>query len=461
MSRCSCNTLLLGVATTAVILSIISWTKLREAKKELQELQSRQQTKSQNSELSKQPSSSSSSCSSKTDSSHCRQESTKSTTTSSTTTRQPNTNDALLDDSLTVRPIGTIRSVYRLCVGTPRQGLLAPSARGCIQLYKLGDASIQEAVSGLEEFSYIWILFVFHLNTRSSSANRRFKSKISPPALGGRKVGVYATRSPHRANPIGITLCKLDRIQVDGPHRVTLFISGLDLVDGTPVLDVKPYVPTYDSVIPFTTYNASEKDSVLSSTTQESLTTSTITQQQSQLLLPELPPVRVPDWVDGGLKTFRPVTVTDRAKHELQAILQNNPNALEFYGPHHHQAHRDKDTDAFTEMLRCITQVLAMDVRSSYQTQKSRKGQFQAECAQRMQSSFGLPRHQSNHETNNDDDDHQNQSSNVCTQQLDNLLIGYRVEQTKELRRGTSKNSGAEDVIVVESIQLLMKQQKS
>eukprot|EP00536_Pseudo-nitzschia_multiseries_P007872 jgi/Psemu1/196647/e_gw1.190.68.1 len=140
----------------------------------------------------------------------------------------------------------------------PCQGLLAPDARGRIELDKIGNSSTAATrgrieldkignsstaatVSGLEEFSYIWILFHFHLNTQSAKKERRFKSKIAPPALGGKKVGIYATRSPHRHNPIGITLCKLDRIQVHGPHDVTLHVSGLDLVDGTPVLDIKPY----------------------------------------------------------------------------------------------------------------------------------------------------------------------------------------------------------------------------
>jgi tRNA-Thr(GGU) m(6)t(6)A37 methyltransferase TsaA len=324
-------------------------------------------------------------------------------------------------DGLTVHPIGTIRSVYRLCVGTPRQGLLAPSARGCIQLHKVGDASTAEAVSGLEGFSHIWIIFVFHLNTQSPLQQRRFKSKISPPALGGKKVGVYATRSPHRSNPIGITLCRLDSIQVDGPHQVTLQISGLDLVDGTPVLDIKPYVPVYDSVHP----------------THLDVTSSAAS---------------VPAWVDGGLKTSRRVRITDRAKEDLRTILRQDPQALDFYGPHRGD---DDIVTTHKHMMDCIRQVLAMDVRSSFQTQKTRKGEFQAERAQRVQAKFG----QGDNNKTTADGKNIEKTEIFCSQQLDNLIIEYQVKEAENLKREASENSGAEDLIVVKKIRLLQNHQ--
>lgn len=333
-------------------------------------------------------------------------------------------------DGLHVRTIGTIRSVYRLCVGTPRQGLLAPSARGIIQLHKLGDASTAEAISGLEGFSHIWILFVFHLNTQSSLKQRRFKSKISPPALGGKKVGIYATRSPHRSNPIGITLCKLDRIQVDGPHQVTLHVSGLDLVDGTPVLDIKPYVPVYDSV-------NDDGGSGASSPYNNNTTISAPT---------------VPTWVDGGLKTFRAVQVSEDAEKQLRDILAEDPQALDFYGPHR----GDQDVSVtFASIMDCIRQVLAMDVRSSFQTQKTRKGKFQAERAKRVQAKFGLQ----NENDNTNKQTTVNETEVFCTQQLDNLMIEYQVQETEKPKRGASGNSGAEDLIVVRNIRILPRTQ--
>lgn len=232
-------------------------------------------------------------------------------------------------------------------------------------------------------------------------------------------MGIYATRSPHRANPIGTTLCKLDRIQIDGPHNVTLHVSGLDLVDGTPVFDIKPYVPVYDSV------NDDEIAATASNTTILSSPT-------------------VPSWVDEGLETSRNVTITVMARQELRDILEQDPKALDFYGPHQ----GDSDvTAAYTSMMDCIQQVLAMDVRSSFQTQKTRKGKFQAERAQRVQSKFGFQKENGTAKEEN--------AKVYCTQQLDNLIIEYQVQETEHLKREASENSGAEDLIVVKSIKLL------
>jgi tRNA-Thr(GGU) m(6)t(6)A37 methyltransferase TsaA len=144
-------------------------------------------------------------------------------------------------------PIGVVRSCFRECRGTPRQGHFAPATRGRIEFSKQIQA---DCTLGLEDFSHVWIVFLFHMNTnvRSVAAaqaqrGHNFKSRVKPPKLRGRTVGVFCTRAPHRPNAVGLTLAKLDR--VDGR---TLHISALDLTDGTPVLDVKPYVPVYDSL---------------------------------------------------------------------------------------------------------------------------------------------------------------------------------------------------------------------
>jgi|AntRauTorckE5430_2_1112549.scaffolds.fasta_scaffold04524_3 tRNA (Thr-GGU) A37 N-methylase len=117
--------------------------------------------------------------------------------------------DESLSQSITMQPVGHVSSVYRLCVGTPRQGLLAPNSRGRIDLYPSRIAS--DSVLSLDSFSHVWVMFIFHLNTTSQKhtkdngiANKRqFPSKIKPPALGGKKIGIFATRSPHRPNQIG------------------------------------------------------------------------------------------------------------------------------------------------------------------------------------------------------------------------------------------------------------------
>lgn len=126
--------------------------------------------------------------------------------------------------------IGTIDSVFKLKYGTPRQGTIAPSSRGSLTLHP----SIPvESLDGIEEYSHLWILFIFHRNE-----NKRFKPKIEPPRAGGKKIGVFATRTPHRLNPIGLSLVKLERVE-----GRTLHLSSLDLIQGTPVVDIKPYHP--------------------------------------------------------------------------------------------------------------------------------------------------------------------------------------------------------------------------
>jgi tRNA-Thr(GGU) m(6)t(6)A37 methyltransferase TsaA len=338
-------------------------------------------------------------------------------------------------EDLAVMRIGVIRSIYRLCVGTPRQGLLAPDARGRIELDKIGNSSIEATVSGLEDFSYIWILFHFHLNTQSARKERRFKSKIAPPALGGKKVGIYSTRSPHRHNPIGITLCKLDRIQVHGPHKVTLHVSGLDLVDGTPVLDIKPYVPVYDSV------NVSPQ--IENPNPSLDLAAETTASNPSSTAL-QLPPPRVPGWVEGGLATKRNVLITEKAKNELEEILQHDAKALEFYGSHCFADLNDNADSTMETMLRVIEQVLSIDVRSSHQTRKARTGRSQAERAKRVQTRFDVEP-----ALNSSDDSgtpkaittEELPENKMCTQQLDNLLIYFCVKETKG-ERESSEGSG-------------------
>lgn len=131
------------------------------------------------------------------------------------------------------------RSCYRLCVGTPRQGMLAPHARGRIEL-----SVAEDALDGVADFGYVWIVFGFHLNT----VGAKTRTKIAAPARGTTgRVGVLATRSPHRFNSIGITLAKLEGVEMvqrkNDRGRIKripcIHISGHDLVDGTPVFDVK------------------------------------------------------------------------------------------------------------------------------------------------------------------------------------------------------------------------------
>lgn len=141
----------------------------------------------------------------------------------------------------TFTPVAVVRSCFKTKFGIPRQPGLVPEATGEIVFQP--PCNQPNAVRGLESFSHIWVLFVFHENIR-----QEWKATVRPPRLGGdRRVGVFASRSPFRPCPIGMSVLKLNDIICRGP-KVALSVSGLDLLDGTPVLDVKPYVTYVDSI---------------------------------------------------------------------------------------------------------------------------------------------------------------------------------------------------------------------
>ncbi len=134
-----------------------------------------------------------------------------------------------------VAPIGVIESPFSDKFGIPRQPELVPAAETVIVLNPEFGA---ESVRGLAEFGYIWVQFVFH-----DAIHEGWAQMVRPPRLGGKKkVGVFATRSPHRPNHLGLSLLKLRRVD-DGTHPIRLICGGSDLLNGTPVLDIKPYIP--------------------------------------------------------------------------------------------------------------------------------------------------------------------------------------------------------------------------
>lgn len=138
-------------------------------------------------------------------------------------------------------PIGLIRSCFTEKFGIPRQSGLVPQAAAVLEIFP--EFQRQEAFRGLERFSHIWLLFVFHANVR-----KPWKTTVRPPRLGGnRRVGVFASRSGFRPNPIGQSVVALAGVEAD-EHRLILHLKGVDLLDGTPVLDIKPYLPYADSL---------------------------------------------------------------------------------------------------------------------------------------------------------------------------------------------------------------------
>ncbi len=132
--------------------------------------------------------------------------------------------------------------------GLPRQSGVVPSLSGVVVFEK--EYAVVEAVRGLEEYSHLWILWGFSSGFASADEEtpRTWSPTVRPPRLGGnRRMGVFATRSPNRPNPIGLSCVKLDSIHTEN-GQVVLHISGIDMMDGTPVYDIKPYLPHVDAV---------------------------------------------------------------------------------------------------------------------------------------------------------------------------------------------------------------------
>ncbi len=150
-------------------------------------------------------------------------------------------NSAIMKNSFSVRPVAYIRSDFKEKFGIPRQSGRAPSLTA--EIVFLPEFSQEEAFKGLEGFSHLWILFDFSLAHR-----QEFSATVRPPRLGGNeRVGVFASRSPFRPNPIGLSCVKLEKIEKRDEGTV-LTVSGADLLDGTPIVDIKPYLPFADCV---------------------------------------------------------------------------------------------------------------------------------------------------------------------------------------------------------------------
>ena len=172
-------------------------------------------------------------------------------------------------------PIGYLESCFVNRNGTPRQPGLAPAARSKLRF--AWGTSPEHTLDGLERFSHVWLVFLFHRNRGEEVV----KAKVCPPRLDGERTGVFACRTPHRPNPIGLSLVALDAVEHD-----TLHLSGADLIDGTPILDVKPFLPYADAPPPGQA-------------------------------------VRAPAWVDaGGVPRLR-VVFSDEARRGLRAVCEH------------------------------------------------------------------------------------------------------------------------------------------
>lgn len=141
-----------------------------------------------------------------------------------------------------MKPIAYIYTDFKTKFGLPRQSGLVKEITGKIVFEK--EYSIAEAFKGLEDFTHIWILWEF-----SQAKKETWKPTVRPPLLGGNKrMGVFATRSPFRPNSIGLSCVRLEKIDYDAELGTVLYVSGCDLMNGTPIYDIKPYLPYCDSI---------------------------------------------------------------------------------------------------------------------------------------------------------------------------------------------------------------------
>lgn len=211
-------------------------------------------------------------------------------------------------------PIGIARTVFKEKFGIPRQPGLVGGATGVIKFRD--DEELRLALRELEGFSHLWVIFVFH-----EHGAQKWKPGIRPPRLGGaRKVGVLASRSPHRPNPIGLSVVKLERVERDAPGGAEIHVSGVDLLDGTPVLDLKPYLP-YADIVPDATSG----------------------------------------WAGEEIQRT-PVAWTEKAREDLAEVTA--------------QSAQDPRYDAFESL---ITQVLEIDPRPAFQKRRMPPGSPEAE----------------------------------------------------------------------------------
>ena len=137
--------------------------------------------------------------------------------------------------------IARIRTPFKTKFGIPRQSGVAAEVKGEIVFEP--DYRETEAVRGLEGFSHIWLIWCF-----TEAVSDKWSPTVRPPRLGGNvRMGVFATRSPFRPNPIGLSSVKLERIEYTADRGPVLHVRGADLMDGTPIFDIKPYVAYADS----------------------------------------------------------------------------------------------------------------------------------------------------------------------------------------------------------------------
>ena len=147
-----------------------------------------------------------------------------------------------MNESYLMKPIAHIRTDFPAKFGVPRQAGLVGALTGTIVFEK--EYRVDAALRGLEQYSHAWLVWVF-----SEAAREGWSPTVRPPRLGGNtKMGVFATRSPFRPNPIALSAVKLAGTEETKAFGTVLHVAGADLMDGTPILDIKPYLPYVDAI---------------------------------------------------------------------------------------------------------------------------------------------------------------------------------------------------------------------
>lgn len=145
-------------------------------------------------------------------------------------------------NNICMTPIAKIITDFPTKFGIPRQGNLIDSIKGRIVFEK--EYRDQNALRGLEEYSHLWLIWYF-----SESDRKQWSPTVRPPRLGGNKrMGIFATRSPFRPNPVGLTCVKIDKIDYDTKDGPVITVIGADLMNNTPIFDIKPYLPHIDAI---------------------------------------------------------------------------------------------------------------------------------------------------------------------------------------------------------------------
>lgn len=223
------------------------------------------------------------------------------------------------------KPIGIIRTAFPEKRAVPRQPTVGSKLVGMIEISQEVFTNPEHSLEGLEGFSHMWVIYHFHKNDSHP------KAKVAPPRLSGERVGVFSTRSPHRPSPIGLSLVEIDRI--DGPR---IHFLGTDMIDGTPVLDIKPYIPHYDNPENATTIKeqtlpsealgsctqiGSREDPDGEETENTAIGGGAVGGVCSTINSLKSPIVKVPDWIlaDTGLR----VVFNERAERQVAELSVN------------------------------------------------------------------------------------------------------------------------------------------